>query len=70
MKNNISQFGKTTTIPEKRNITITLRNALNPQNPQTYQQLIHNLSTANQLSLLKFTGRKDAKKKIPLTTKV
>jgi hypothetical protein len=70
VENNISQFGKIRQNPEKRNITITLRNAVNPQYPLTYQQLIHNLSTPNQLSLLKFTGRKDAKKKIPLSPKV
>lgn len=70
MENNIPQFGKIRQNPEKRNITITLRNAVNPQNPQTYQHLIHNLSTPNQLSLLKFTERKDAKKKIPLSPKV
>ena len=70
MENNISQFGKISPFPEKRNITITLRNADNPHSPQTYQQLIRNLSTLNQLSLLKFTGRMDAKKKIPLSPKV
>ena len=70
MENNISQFGKNVPFPEKRNITITLRNAGSPHNPQTYQQLIHNLSTFNQLSLLKFTEEMDAIKKIPPTPKV
>lgn len=65
MENNISQFGNFTPIPQKRNITITLRNAGYTQYPLTYQQLIHNLSTMNQLSLLKFTEEMDAKKKIP-----
>ena len=64
-ENKFPQFGKILQIPQKRNITITLRNATYPQYTQTYQQLIHNLSTPNQLSLLKFTGEKDAKKKIP-----
>ena len=69
-ENKFSQFGKITQIPEKRNITITLRNAANPQYPPTYQQIIHNLSTPNQLSLLKFTKEKGATKKIPLSPKV
>ena len=69
-ENKFPQFGKILRIPQKRNITITLRNATYPQSPPTYQQLIHNLSTENKLSLLKFTGEKSAKKKIPLTPKV
>ena len=69
-ENKFSQFGKIRPFLEKRNITITLRNSANPQYPPTYQQIIHNLSTPNQLSLLKFTGEKRAKKKIPPSPKV
>lgn len=69
-ENKFSQFGKISPFPQKRNITITKHNAANPQNQQTYQQIIHNLSTANQLSLLKFTEEKRAKKKIPHPPKV
>jgi len=70
VKNKISQFGKILQIHQKRNITRTKHNAANPQNAPTYQQLIHNLSTPNQLSLLKFTEEKRAKKKIPPIPKV
>ena len=69
-ENKFSQFWKILAFHQKRNITITLRNAVSQQYSQTYQHIIHNLSTPNQLSLLKFTGEMDAKKKIPLSPKV